>query len=142
MSDETRISRSSLTSFDDSARAAFAMVPGDPDREGSKAAAMSRMWMTGGGLVGVPRYHVELRVLRQAVEDQGQAPWTCEDWYAYHDFMPGSPPTLHVGATCTARTNGYHFALVRQEPQGFNTRDLLLRRLVDEPEYANEVVTT
>jgi hypothetical protein len=56
--------------------------------------------------------------------------------------MPGSPPTLHVGATCTAQTNGYHFSLVREEPQGINPRDLLLRLSVDASEFANEVVTT
>jgi hypothetical protein len=56
--------------------------------------------------------------------------------------MPGSPPTLHVGITCTAPTNGYHFSLVRHEPQGINPKDLLLRLVVSESEFANEVVTT
>jgi hypothetical protein len=56
--------------------------------------------------------------------------------------MPGSPPTLHVGATCTAPTNGYHFSLVRQDPQGVNPGDLLLRLVVDKSDFANDVVTT
>jgi hypothetical protein len=142
MADETRVTASSLASFDDAARDAFGMVPGDPQQEGSKAAEVSRMWMTGGGFVGVPQYNVELRVLRRAVYEPAQMPWTCESWYAYHDFMPGSPPTLHVGATCTAPTNGYHFALVRQEPQGINPRDLLLRLVVDESAFAADVITT
>jgi hypothetical protein len=142
MADEKRVTASSLTSFDDAARAAFGMVPGDPQQEGSKAAEVSRTWMTGGGFVGVPQYHVELRVLRRAVEYPPQKLWTCENWYAHHDFMPGSPPTLHVGATCTAPTNGYHFSLVRQDPQGINPGDLLLRLVVEESEFANDVVTT
>ena len=76
------------------------------------------MWITGGGFVGVPQYHVELRVLSwpAPVDGPAQARWTCENWYAYHDFMPGSPPTLHVRARCTAPTTGYHFALLRAEP--------------------------
>ena len=141
MADERRMSGSSLKSFDDAATIAFGTVRGDPQREGSKAAEVSRMWMTGGGIVGVPQYHVELRVLRRAAEYPEQKPWSCESWYAYHDFMPGSPPTLHVGATCTAPTNGYRFSLARQEPQGINPQDLLLRLVVDESEFANEVVT-
>jgi hypothetical protein len=141
MADEKRVTGSSLTSFDDAARTAFGTVRGDPQKEGAKAAEVSRMWMTGGGFVGIPQYHVELRVLRPP-EYPAEKPWRCEDWYAHHDFMPGSPPTLHVGATCTAPTNGYHFTLVRHEPQGTNPRDLLLRLVVDEAEFANEVVTT
>jgi hypothetical protein len=142
MADEKRVTGSSLTSFDDAARIAFGTVPGDPQQEGLKAAEVSRLWMTGGGFVGVPQYHVELRVLTPAAEYPDERPWTCDGWYAYHDFMPGSSPTLHVGATCTAPTNGYHFSLVRHEPQGVNPRDLLLRLVVDESEFANDVVTT
>ena len=142
MADEKRVTASSLTSFDDAARAAFGTVAGDPQQEGSKAAEVSHMWMTGGGFVGIPQYHVELRVLRRAIELPAEKSWTCENWYAHHDFMPGSPATLHIGAVCTAPTNGYHFSLVRQEPQGINPSDLLLRLVVDESEFANEVVTT
>jgi hypothetical protein len=141
MADEKRVSGSSLKSFDDAATIAFGTVPGDPQQEGLKAAEVSRLWMTGGGFVGVPQYHVELRVLRRAGEYTEHEPWRCENWYAYHDFMPVSPPTLHVGATCTAPTNGYHFSLVRQAPQGINPKDLLLRLVVEEPEVANDVVT-
>jgi hypothetical protein len=141
MADEKRVTGSSLRSFDDAATSAFGTVPGDPQQEGSKAAEVSRMWMTGGGFVGVPQYHVELRVLSPTGESPEQKPWSCENWYAYHDFMPGSPPALHVGATCTAPTNGYHFSLVRQAPQGIDPKDLLLRLVVEEAEFANEVVT-
>jgi hypothetical protein len=139
MADERRVSGSSLTSFDDAARSAFGRVPGHPIR----AAEVSRMWMTGGGIVGVPQYQVELRVLGPVAQLAGsQEPrWTCEDWYAYHDFMPGSPPTLRVGAACTAPTNGYSFVLIREEPQGTNPSDLLLRLVVVESPFANEVVT-
>ena len=141
MAAEKRVTGSSLKSFDDAATTAFGTVQGDPQQEGSKAAEVSRMWMTGGGFVGVPQYHVELRVLSRDGEPD-QKSWTCEKAYAYHDFMPGSPPTLHVGITCTAPTNGYHFSLVRHEPQGINPGDLLLRLVVSESEFANEVVTT
>jgi hypothetical protein len=142
MADEARVTRSSLRSFDDAATIAFGMVPGDPQREGAKAAEVSRLWMTGGGFVGVPQYHVELRVLSRTTQEPAQVAWTCEGWYAYHDFMPGSPPTLHVGATCAAQTSGYHFSLVREEPQGVNPSVLLLRLVVEASEFANEVVTT
>jgi hypothetical protein len=144
MADEGLVSGSSLTSFDDAARSAFATVRGDRQREGSKAADVSRMWMTGGGFVGVPQYHVELRVLRpiaSQVDAQRQPPWTCDEWYAYHDFMPGKAPTLRVGATCTAPTNGYAFTILRAEPQGTNGGDLLLRLVVEEFDFSNEVVT-
>jgi hypothetical protein len=139
---EKRVTGSSLSSFADAATSAFGTIRGDPGQEGSKAAEVSRMWMTGGGFVGVPQYHVELRVLSRPPDEPEQKRWTCEDWYAYHDFMPGSAPTLHVGATCTAPTNGYHFSLVRQVPQGTNPRDLLLRLVVEEAQFANEVETT
>jgi len=56
--------------------------------------------------------------------------------------MPGSSPTLRVGAKCTARTGGYRFALVRQKPQGINPKDLLLHLVVDVPTVADDVVTT
>ena len=158
MADETRVSGTSLTSFTDAGRNAFGKVQGDPRREGYKAAEVSRMWMTGGGFVGIPQYHIELRILTPVARDaavrtnatdadakpvggSAETPWTCENWHAYHDFMPGSPPTVRVSTTCTAPTNGYHFALIRQEPQGINPQDLLLRLLVYESDVANEVVT-
>jgi hypothetical protein len=150
MADETRITGSSLASFGEAARAAFGPVLGDPAREGYKAAEVVRMWMTGGGFVGVPQFHVELAVLHRAdqtVEPAGtppdgraSTPWICRDWFAYHDFMPASPPTLHVGARCTTPANGYRFELTR-EPPGYNERDLLLRLIAHEPDVANEVVT-
>lgn len=147
MADEKRISGSSLVSFSDAARSAFGSVPGDPDREGLKTAEVSGMWMSGGGFVGVPQFNVELRVHSPRPYGDGggqpqEPPWRCDEWHAYHDFMPGSPPTLHVGATCTAPTNGYRFALVRHEPQGINERDLLLRLLVAEADISNDVITS
>jgi hypothetical protein len=149
MAEERRVSGSSLTAFTDAARNAFAAVPGDPDREGIKAAEVSRLWMTGGGFVGVPVFSVELRVLGDAAGEPTDEPgasvratWSCDDWYAYHDFMPGSPPTLRVGAKCTARTSGYCFTLVPAAPQGTNPGDLLMHLLVEIPETANDVVTT
>ena len=99
-------------------------MPGDPQQEGFKAAAVSRMSMTGGGFVGIPQCHVELCVLERVQAVPGRDALDLREVIAYHDFMPGSPPTLHVGATCTAPTNGYHFWLVRQDPQGIDPKDL------------------
>jgi hypothetical protein len=50
----------SFTSFADAATIAFDQIPGDPDREGSAAATVSRLWLTKGGFVGRVQYHVEL----------------------------------------------------------------------------------
>lgn len=51
----------SFESFADAAANAFESVTGDPNREGSAAAKVTRFWMTKGGVVGRTQYHVELR---------------------------------------------------------------------------------
>ena len=71
------------------------------------------------------------------------AEWTCDDWVAIHDHMPG-PGTrgLRVTGTCHAPTSGYSFDLRRRERQGANPKDLLLELDVEEPaDVANPVMT-
>ena len=71
--------------------------------------------------------------------------WVGEDesWEAWHDFMPGSPPTLHVIGVRTCPTPGFTLTLEPAEPQGANPRDYILRIVEREPtEAVQEVVTT
>jgi hypothetical protein len=62
MGSEGTVTGTSLTSFQEAAESAWSEVPGDQDREGARAANVSRAWITGGGIVGT-EYHVELTVL-------------------------------------------------------------------------------
>jgi hypothetical protein len=57
----------------------------------------------------------------------------CDEWYAWHDRMPGGPATLIVTGKCTFPTEGYLAELRRHEPQGINPRDLLLDLEIREP---------
>lgn len=63
MAEDHRVTATSLQSFAEAADEAWAQVPGDPNREGLREAEVSRMWITGGGVVGT-EYNVELLVLR------------------------------------------------------------------------------
>jgi len=65
----------------------------------------------------------------------------CSDWYAVHDSMPPEPPGLRVTAKCTCARGGCELTLVRQEPQGINPRDLLLRLEEKCPEVGTTVMT-
>ena len=56
--------------------------------------------------------------------------------------MPGGPATLHVTATFSCPTPGYDLRLERQEPQGINPRDLLLRLTETKPTGAQPEVIT
>lgn len=60
--------------------------------------------------------------------------WVGEDesWEAWHDFMPASPPTLHVIGMRTCPTPGFTLTLEPAEPQGINPRDYTLR-IVERP---------
>lgn len=62
------------------------------------------------------------------------------DWSAWHDFMPGSPPTLHVTGKVNCPTSGYKASLVPHTPQGINPAIYLLD-LVVVPPGPDEVVT-
>jgi hypothetical protein len=59
---------------------------------------------------------------------------TCRDWAAFHDHQPPGPPVLRVTGTCRFNTAGWSVELRRHEPQGINPDDLLLDRVVHEPE--------
>lgn len=65
----------------------------------------------------------------------------CTDWHAIHDRMPPGPATLRVTATCECPRGGYTLRLERQEPQGINSKDLLLRLVEEPPEVGPDVMT-
>jgi hypothetical protein len=70
-------------------------------------------------------------------------PWECGEFEAWHDRMPGKPPTLHVTGEVTFPTGGYTAMLQKHEPQGINPQDLLLDLVVTEPTgQVPPVVTT
>lgn len=62
-----------------------------------------------------------------------------KDWVAWHDFMPGSPPTLHVKGVVTCPTTGYKAVLKPSVPQGFNPAIYLLDLVITKP-GPNEIV--
>lgn len=53
----------------------------------------------------------------------------CRDWKAQH-----GPGVLVVDGWCTFPTAGWMTELQKMEPQGSNPKDLLLERIVTEPE--------
>jgi len=58
---------------------------------------------------------------------------TSSDWKAWHDFMPGSQPTLHVKGTVTVPTSGYTAKLQPATPQGINPAIYLIDLIVTPP---------
>lgn len=67
----------------------------------------------------------------------------CTEWHAWHDWMPGSAPTLHVKGTCQFDTDGYSVELRPVIPQGINPNIYLLEKIVHEPEGpVTDVITT
>jgi hypothetical protein len=70
------------------------------------------------------------------------AEYECKNWEAWHDFMPGKQPKLHVSGECTMPTPGYVCELELAEPQGINPDDRLLRLNVTEPTSAQPEVLT
>jgi hypothetical protein len=73
------------------------------------------------------------------------SPWSCSDWIAIHDHMPGhSPITLRVEGNCTFPTMGWAVKLVRGNP-GINPKPdtLYLGLEVAEPsDQQARVITT
>jgi hypothetical protein len=57
----------------------------------------------------------------------------CSNWSAWHDFMPGRPPTLYVVGLCTFPTPGYTVVLKKAFPPGLNPAILILDRVVTPP---------
>lgn len=68
--------------------------------------------------------------------------WTCREWHAIHDHMPGKPVTLRVTGECEVDNTRYDLRLVRREPQGINPKDLLLDLVTDEADVGNDIITT
>lgn len=67
--------------------------------------------------------------------------WNCREWTAWHNFMPGTAPKLHVWGQCEMATPGYELELRYKEPQGSNPQDLLLTlHVVYEPDWAPDVL--
>ena len=68
--------------------------------------------------------------------------WNCRGWEAWHDHMPGSPPTLHVSGECEMPSPGYTLTLTPAEPQGINPDDLILVLTATEPTDVQTQVLT
>jgi len=60
MDDEQRVEATSLISFEDAIKQAFAQIPGDPEKGGIASAEVARFSLSKGGFVGVTQYHVVL----------------------------------------------------------------------------------
>lgn len=56
------------------------------------------------------------------------------DWKSWHDFMPGSPPTLHIQGKIVFPAPGYSAELVPKSPQGINTTIYLFDLVVTKPD--------
>jgi hypothetical protein len=70
---------------------------------------------------------------------------TSSNWKAWHDFMPGSEPTLHVTGQVTAPTTGYSASLVPHTPQGINPAIYIFDLIVIPPnpnQVVHQTVTT
>lgn len=85
---------------------------------------------------GVETHHVVLHVTKVTALPDGaekdnamasssstgsnQSEKKCGEWKAWHDFMPGHPPTLHVTGECNFPSAGYKVELKPRVPQGIN----------------------
>lgn len=54
----------------------------------------------------------------------------CGKWYAWHDFTPGTAPTLYVTGECWPDLPGVKVSLQRASTQGPNPRVLVLDKVV------------
>jgi hypothetical protein len=88
-----------------------------------------------GGIVGAHDVRVEIEVggsgQNRLLAEAGTA--DCGDWYAWHDHMPGSTPSLHVVGRCVFPTSGYSVKLRPATPPGINPSIYLLDKIVHEP---------
>jgi len=72
---------------------------------------------------------------------KGGAPPT-SNWHAWHDWMPGKPPTLHVVGVVRCPSAGYTVTLKPAAPQGINPAIYILELVVTPPtQTAAQVVT-
>jgi hypothetical protein len=58
----------------------------------------------------------------------------CRDWRAIHDLEPPGPGRLRVSARCTVPTPGHRVELRRKEQQSDDPSELLLDKVVHEPD--------
>jgi hypothetical protein len=66
-----------------------------------------------------------------------------QDWKAWHDIMPGKPPTLYIEGKCTFPTSGYSASLKPRVPQGINPKYYLMDLVEHRPTGpVSEVLTT
>jgi hypothetical protein len=56
--------------------------------------------------------------------------------------MPGKPVSLRVSGECQVPDTSFTLKLVRQEPQGINPKDLLLRMVTEQASTGHETITT
>jgi hypothetical protein len=93
-----------------------------------------------GGFVGAHDVTVTISAAppRALAKGQTAAASQCGSWYAWHDRMPGTRPTLHVVGQCVFPTGGYTVELRRVE--GFNPAIYVLEKIVHEPK-PGDVVT-
>lgn len=66
-----------------------------------------------------------------ALESENQI--QCGDGHAWHDRMPGKPPTLYVVGRCIFPTTGYTVELRPVTPQGINPAVYILEKVVTAP---------
>lgn len=66
----------------------------------------------------------------------------CRDWSAWHEHRPSGPPVLHVRGECQFPSAGYSVELRRSASQGMNPKELLLDRVVSEPDGPAAAVIT
>lgn len=95
-----------------------------------------------GGIVGAHDVTVTISAAVPKARAKGEAAAVsqCGSWYAWHDRMPGTRPTLHVVGQCVFPTGGYSVELQAVEPQGFNPAIYLLEKIVHKPN-PGDVVT-
>jgi len=66
-------------------------------------------------------------------------------WKAWHNFMPGTTPTLYVTGDVTVPSTGYSASLAPHQPQGINAAIYLLDLNIVAPqpgEIVDRTVTT
>ena len=69
-----------------------------------------------------------------------QTEYPSKDWQAWHNRMPGSPPTLHVTGKVTCPTGGYTAKLVPADSLSINSSIHTLEVEVTPP-AAGQIVT-
>jgi hypothetical protein len=63
-------------------------------------------------------------------------------WYAWHDWMPGSPPTLHVSGELSFASPGYRASLKKHNPQEEGEETLVLDLIIEASEDSGDKAET